>query len=162
MRNANHQLTAAAILQRDMITVAPDDTLRDALALMTENHVTGLPVMDNSSRCIGLITSSDILNYEQDHAADSDPERTTQYFDPETQEWVSVPISAFGLEEFAEVRVSEVMSRNLIWVDRDTPLKVVARRMLDERVHRVLVMDAKSNLYGIISSYDFVRVVAER
>jgi len=26
----------------------------------------------------------------------------------------------------------------------------------------VLVMDAKSNLYGIISAYDFVRVVAEQ
>jgi CBS domain-containing protein len=162
MRSSTHQLTAAAIMQRDMVTTTPDDTLRDALALMTENHVTGLPVMDNKSRCIGLITASDILTYEQEHAADSDGNRTAQYFDPETQQWVSVPISAFGLEEFAEVRVSEVMSRDLIWVDRETSLKDVAQRMLDERVHRVLVMDTKSNLYGIISAYDFVRVIAER
>ena len=162
MRSSTHQLTAAAILQRDMVTTTPDDTLRDALALMTENHVTGLPVMDNNSRCIGLITASDILNYEQEHAADSDANRTAQYFDPETQQWVSVPISAFGLEEFAEVRVSEVMSRDLIWVDRETSLKDVAQRMLDERVHRVLVMDTRSNLYGIISAYDFVRVIAAR
>jgi CBS domain-containing protein len=162
MRSSTHQLTAAAIMQRDMVTTTPDDTLRDALALMTENHVTGLPVMDNKSRCIGLITASDILTYEQEHAADSDGNRPAQYFDPETQQWVSVPISAFGLEEFAEVRVSEVMSRDLIWVDRETSLKDVAQRMLDERVHRVLVMDTKSNLYGIISAYDFVRVIAER
>lgn len=162
MPSSTHQLTAAAILQRDMVTTTPDDTLRDALALMTENHVTGLPVMDHNSRCIGLITASDILNYEQEHAADSDGNHTAQYFDPETQQWVSVPISAFGLEEFAEVLVSEVMSRDLIWVDREMSLKDVAQRMLDERVHRVLVMDTKSNLYGIISAYDFVRVIAER
>jgi CBS domain-containing protein len=118
--------------------------------------------MDNSSRCIGLITASDILNYEQEHAADSDTDRTAQYFDPDTQQWVSVPVAAFGLEEFAEVRVSEVMSRELIWVDRNTSIKDVARRMLDERVHRVLVMDTKSNLYGIISAFDFVRIIAER
>ena len=162
MRSSTQHLTAATIMQRDMITATPDDTLRDALALMTENHVTGLPVMDNNSRCIGLITASDILNYEQEHAADSDTNRTAQFFDPETQQWVSVPVSAFGLEEFAEVRVSEVMSRDLIWVDRETSLKDVAQRMLDERVHRVLVMDTKSNLFGIISAYDFVRVIAER
>ena len=162
MRNSTQHLTAATIMQRDMITVSPDDTMRDALTLMTENHVTGLPVMDNNSRCIGLITASDILNYEQEHAADSDTNRTAQFFDPETQQWVSVPVSAFGLEEFAEVQVSEVMSRDLIWVDRETSLKDVAQRMLDERVHRVLVMDTKSNLFGIISAYDFVRVIAER
>ena len=32
--------------------------------------------------------------------------------------------------------------------------------MLDDDVHRVLVMDDKFNLYGIISSFDFVRVIA--
>jgi len=162
MPNSTRQLTAAAILNRDVVTVSPDSTLRDALALMTENHITGLPVMDHNSRCVGLITSSDILNYEQEHAEDSDANGSAQFFDPDAQQWVSVPISSFGLEGFGEVRVSEVMSSDLIWVDRDTPLKDVARRMLDERVHRVLVMDAKSNLYGIISAYDFVRVVAEQ
>jgi CBS domain-containing protein len=53
------------------------------------------------------------------------------------------------------------MTQDLIWVDRDTPLKDVARKMIDESVHRVLVMDVASRLYGILSAYDFVRVAAE-
>ena len=84
-----------------------------------------------------------------------------QFFDPETQQWDSVSMSAFGLEEFGDVRVSEVMTRDLIWVDRNTSMKDVARRMIDERVHRILVMDKSANLYGLISAYDLVRVVAE-
>jgi CBS domain-containing protein len=72
-----------------------------------------------------------------------------------------VPLSSFGLAEFGDVRVSEVMTRDLIWVKRETPLKDVARRMIEQRVHRVLVMDAAFRLYGIVSSYDFVRFVAE-
>jgi CBS domain-containing protein len=148
-------------MQRDIVTVGPDDTLRDALALMTENHVTGLPVMDDDSRCIGLITSSDILNYEQEQADFSAEVDTLQYFDPETQKWETVRMSAFGLEEFGDVRVSEVMSRDLIWVDRNMSVKSVARRMTDDRVHRVLVMDDCANLYGIISAVDVVRVIAE-
>jgi CBS domain-containing protein len=161
MSNPARHLTAAMVMQRDIITVTRDDTLRDALALMTENHVTGLPVMDKNCRCIGLITSTDILNYEQEHADGSAATHTGHYFDAEMQRWVSVPVSAFGLEELGDVGVSEVMSSDLIWVDRDTPLTEVARRMLDERVHRVLVMDSNSRLYGIISAYDFVRVIAE-
>jgi IMP dehydrogenase len=155
------QLTANDLMQRDIVTISPEDTLRQALALMTEHHVTGLPVMDEQSRCIGLVTATDILNYEQDHAEDSREGGTTQFFDPETQQWESVPLSAFGLEEFGDVQVADVMTRELIWVERGAPLKDVARRMMDERVHRVLVMDANSLLYGIISAYDFVRVIAE-
>ena len=154
------QRVAADIMQRDMVTVAPSDTLRDALALMTENHVTGLPVMDGKSRCIGLITASDILGFEEEHAEESTNDGMLQHFNPEISRWESVPISAFGLEEFGDVRVEEVMTRDLISVDRGTPLKKVARKMLDNDVHRVLVMDDKFNLYGIITSFDFVRVIA--
>jgi CBS domain-containing protein len=156
------QTTAADIMQRDMVTVAPSDTLRDALELLTVNHVTGLPVMDGKSRCIGLITASDILGFEEEHAEESSDRGMLQHFNPEISRWESVPISAFGLEEFGDVRVEEVMTRDLIYVERDTSLKQVARKMLDNNVHRVLVMDEKFNLYGIITSFDFVRVMSER
>lgn len=161
MGNEKHRPTAADFMQRDVITVSPNDTLRDALALMTENHVTGLPVMNEKSLCVGLITSSDILNYEEEHSDNSSETRTAQFFDPETQQWESAPVSAFGLEEFGDVRVREVMTSDLIWVHGRAPLKEVARRMIDNRVHRVLVMDDEAKLYGIISAYDLVRVIAE-
>jgi CBS domain-containing protein len=161
MNTIAQRVVAGDYMQRDVVTTSPDSTLQEALTLMTENHVTGLPVMDKFSRCVGLITCTDILNYEQEHAGESHEDGTADFYDPESQQWETVPLSAFGLEEFGHIRVSEVMTRDLIWVDRDTPLKDVARRMLDERVHRVMVMDVASRLYGILSAYDFVRVAAE-
>lgn len=155
------QLTASEIMQRDLITVSREDTLRQALELMTENHVTGLPVMDDASRCVGIITTSDILNYEQERAEQSADDGMMQFFDPETQQWETVRTSAFGLEEFGDVRVEEVMSGDLIWVHRGASLKKVAKLMIDSRVHRVLVMDESRFLYGVISAFDLVRVVAE-
>jgi CBS domain-containing protein len=147
-------------MKRDIVTVAPNDTLKDALALMVENHVTGLPVMDDQCRCVGLITSSDILNFVEEHS-DVAEDSTTQYFDPESQQWETMSLANFGLDEFGDVAVTEVMSRELIWVDRDTALNEVAAKMMKERVHRTLVMDKNANLYGIISASDFVRFVAE-
>jgi CBS domain-containing protein len=161
MNTINSRRVASDYMQRDVVTVSPDDTLRVALDLMTENHVTGLPVMGEHSRCVGLITSSDILNYEREHSGESADGATADFFDPETQQWEAVPLSAFGLEEFGDVRVSDVMTRNLIWVERYTPLEMVAQKMIDERVHRVLVMDVAYRLYGVISAFDFVRVAAE-
>ena len=92
---------------------------------MTENHVTGLPVMDNLSRCIGLITSSDILNYKQEHAGESAADGTADFFDPESQQWETMPLSAFGLEEFGHVRVSEGMTSDLIWVSQTPHLRTL-------------------------------------
>jgi CBS domain-containing protein len=151
---------AATLMKRDIVTVSPTDTLKDALALMVENHLTGLPVMDDQCRCVGLITSSDILSFAEERS-DGTEGSTTQYFDSEMQQWETMSLANFGLDEFGEVPVAEVMSRDLIWVERETPLKDVAKRMMSERIHRVLVMDKNSNLYGIISAYDFVRLAAE-
>jgi CBS domain-containing protein len=161
MIKAPPRLVAADFMQRDVVTVAPDDSLKEALALMTANHVTGLPVMNGNSRCIGLITASDILNYEEEQADRSSEGDIVQFFDPENEQWASVALSAFGLEKFGDVHVQEVMATDLIWVERDAPLKKVAQRMVDERVHRVLVMDDQANLFGIISAIDIVRVVAQ-
>jgi CBS domain-containing protein len=152
--------TAEELMQRDVVTVSAGDSLRDALKLMIENHVTGLPVMDRTSRCIGLVTATDILNYEDENANDS-AAGTTQFFDPDTEQWEDVPILAFNSEDLADVQVAEVMSRELIWVDRDTTISQVAKRMVDEHVHRVLVMNERSQLYGIISTFDFVRLATE-
>lgn len=160
MSHTTRSAVAADYMQRDLVTVSPGDSLRDALRLMTGNHVTGLPVMDGESRCIGLVTASDILNYEDERADDSAAGENAEFFDPESQQWESVPLTAFGLEEFGDVPVRDVMTRDLIWVLRSTPLKEVAGRMINERVHRVLVMDDAARLYGVISAFDFVRLVA--
>lgn len=160
MDKSTKQRTAGDIMQRDVVAVAAEDSLREALKLMIDNHVTGLPVMDRGSRCIGLITATDILNYQDEHA-DSDAGATTQFFDPESQQWEDVPLAAFSLEDFGDVRVADVMTRDLVWVSRETPIQVIARRMVEARIHRVLVMDDKSRLFGIVSAYDFVRLAAE-
>ena len=156
-------LVASDIMQRDMITISPQETLRDALGLMTDSHVTGLPVMDGKSRCVGLVCASDILNYEQEHAEESAEvnAEVAQHFNPDTQQWENVRLSAFALEEFGDVRVEEVMSRDLVSVEKDTPLKDVAHKMSDEKVHRILVMDHECRLFGIVSAVDFVRLWAE-
>jgi CBS domain-containing protein len=161
MKSVSTAKVAADFMQRDVVTISRTETLRDALALMTENHVTGLPVMDKDDRCVGLITASDILNYEQESLDEAATGETVDVFDSESQQWESMPVSAFGLERMGEVSVDDVMARELVSVTRETPLAEAARRLIDERVHRLLVMGKNGRLYGILSAVDFARVVAD-
>lgn len=157
-----NDLTAADMMQRDVIVVYDSDTLQTAMQTMTENHVTGLPVVDAKSKCVGVITSSDILNYEQEHSEFTSEVNAemARHFNPETGQWESIRVTSFALEEFGEVRVSEVMSRDLVFVEPDSAILEVARKMRDEQIHRVIVLSKDYRIHGIISAFDFVRLYA--
>lgn len=54
------QLTVDKIMTREVITVSPDATIRDAARLMLKHEVGALPVMENG-KLVGIITESDIF-----------------------------------------------------------------------------------------------------
>ncbi|MBX3427662.1 MAG: CBS domain-containing protein [Pirellulales bacterium] len=157
-------LTAADILQRDLVTIGPRDSLRDALDLMTENHVSGLPVVDERDVCVGLISATDILNHEEEHAGDAtaDGADMVEFFNAETGKWESLRASSFSLEKFGDTLVQELMTRELICVPLEATIPEIARTLADADVHRALVLTRSGGLRGIISAMDLVRVIAGR
>ncbi len=157
------QPTAADLMQRDVIAIRHGDSLQEAMNLITENHVAGLPVVDSKDRCVGLISATDILNFEQEHSeftAEANA-NLARHYDSDTGRWESVRVTSYALEEFAEERVERLMATNVVSVTTDSPLKDVARTMIEQSIHRVVVLDKDQRLQGIVSSTDFVRMFAE-
>ncbi|MCW5880625.1 MAG: CBS domain-containing protein [Anaerolineae bacterium] len=56
-----HQIKVQRIMSRHVVTVTPDTPLADAAQLMIERKISGLPVMSDDGRIIGMITESDIF-----------------------------------------------------------------------------------------------------
>ena len=54
-------LTAGAIMTTDLITVRPDVSIDDAIELLLNQHISGLPVMDEDGRLAGVITEFALL-----------------------------------------------------------------------------------------------------
>ncbi len=44
----------------DPITISPDATLEEALMLMQENSISGIPVTENTGRLVGILTNRDV------------------------------------------------------------------------------------------------------
>lgn len=156
-------MSAADVMSRDLVTVSPTDKLAEALRLMVENHVTGLPVVDVQGCCLGVISATDILVYEQEHADEAEEANAerTRFFDQERGRWESLRASSFALEHFGHVAVTEVMNANVISVPSDAALDDVARLMIDQEIHRVIVVDARQHLLGAVSAFDIVQLVAD-
>lgn len=152
-------LHAADLMRKEVVTVGPTDSLREAMALMVDNHVSGLPVLDKHDHCVGVLTMTDVLNLEYEQSETEEDEEMGSYYDPDSQRWENIRITR-SLDDLPEIAVSEAMSRDVVSVRPDASLREVAGLMIEEGIHRVLVLDEQKFLHGIISALDFVELYA--
>jgi CBS domain-containing protein len=161
----------------------PEVGLRDAIALLIDQHVSGAPVVAGG-RVLGVVTSTDILEFAD--AAPAVPALRTDQLEGEEQpeEWEEgeAPPSAYFSEWWTDAgadvaertertdspewdvlaghTVAEVMTRRVCAVRPDASVAAAADYMLRAGVHRVLVVD-EGQLTGILTTTDYVRAVAQ-
>jgi CBS-domain-containing membrane protein len=54
-------MRAHQIMTKDIITVTPHTAIEEAAKIMLETHISGLPVMDDAGRLVGIVSESDFL-----------------------------------------------------------------------------------------------------
>ena len=62
-----HRLAASRIMQREVVTVRPDEPLINVAALMWETRVRSIPVTDPGGALVGIITEGDFLRLAHHH-----------------------------------------------------------------------------------------------
>lgn len=157
------QLAAADLMATDVVTVMPTTSLRDAAHRLVENHISGLPVVDQHNRCLGVISASDIMRFvdsRQHKPGTERPARITKFFDEHAHRWEYLDLDTFFSDDLIATEVAEVMTRDPLSVQPWTSLSEVARLMHAHQVHRILVLGEGAYLKGVISALDVVRLVA--
>jgi CBS domain-containing protein len=54
-------LAAESIMTTDIITIRPDASIEEAIALLLSEEISGLPVMDDAGHLVGMITEFALL-----------------------------------------------------------------------------------------------------
>jgi CBS domain-containing protein len=175
------------VMTREVLTVAPETTLRDAVELLAFNHLSGAPVLDGQ-RLVGVITASDLLEF----AATSPGVPTMREELEDVIEWpqTSVEEEVDGGDEsgatfFADMWedagadaaermgtpggpewslyddhvVGEVMTRNVLTLPSSASLRAAAEMMQEHRIHRVVITDDGA-VVGIVSALDIAKAAA--
>lgn len=132
-----YDLCAGDLMTIDPVVVAVDAPIEEAERLILDRDVTGLPVVDAGGTLLGVVSQTDFM-----HLADPDM-RSLLHHKP------------------TGIRVGEVMSRPPVTVVLTTPLVEAARKMVDEHVHRVVVVSDDQRPLGVLSAIDFVTLFAE-
>ena len=135
MKQGTTDLRATDLMQRDVITIAPETPILDVYRMFVEEEIHGAPVVDESGSVSGVVSTLDLLRFGNEEAY-------------------------ISRDSAGQPTADDAATRELVTVGPDATVEEVARTMLAQHVHRVLVVDKRRELLGVISTFDLLRIVA--
>lgn len=140
--------TIREIMTTPVQTVREDTPLKDVARLLTENRISGLPVVDAVGAVVGVISEADLLMKAQ--GADAIHHRRFARLFGEGRE------SAVQLTKLSAVTAGEAMTTPAVTIGPDRRASAAAALMVAKRINRLPVVD-DGRLVGIITRADLVR-----
>ncbi len=149
--------TVGEVMTPNPITVKPETPLQEAIKLLAEHRISGLPVLDDNQKLIGIISDTDLM--WQESGVDTPP-------------YIMLLDSIIYLQSPARhdkelhkalgQTVGEVMSDGPISIQPQQTLREAAHLMNEKKIRRLPVLDPDTEqLIGILSQGDIIRDMAK-
>ncbi|MEM7581462.1 MAG: CBS domain-containing protein [Mastigocoleus sp.] len=147
--------SVADIMTHNPTTVRQETPLQDAIKILAEKKISGLPVIDDTGNLVGVISETDLMWQETGVT----PPAYIMLLDsviylqnPATYER--------DLHKALGQTVGEVMSKNPITVSPEGSVKKAAQLMHDRTIRRLPVVDSNGLLVGILTRGDIIKAMA--
>jgi CBS domain-containing protein len=148
-------LTARDIMNREVITVTDESTVKELAQILSLHQISGVPVINNNGKMIGVVTESDLIF------------QTKKVHIPTV---ITILDSVFYLEspekmgdemkKMAGIKVKDILTSTPITVTETTQLDEIATIMAEKNVHTLPVMNGDT-LVGIIGKKDIIRTLID-
>ena len=132
-------MTVSKNMTINPVTTTPDMGVFEAFELMKNEGVQRLPVLDNDGNLVGIITEKNITSAAADR---------------------EVSFVEFALL-LSKIKVGDVMTKEVITVSVDDPVELAARKMSDNDISILPVVDNNGKLVGVVSRSDLFRLLLE-
>ncbi len=149
------ELKVRDIMTTDVVTLKPENTVREATRKLAVENLTGAPVVDEKNRMIGILSQDDIirlfLKYAKrvDEAGGIGSDLLVQYRDQSSDDQMVKD----AVEIISNTKVEEIMTRTVLSTSADALVMQLLRAMEKLGVNRVPVLE-KGVLLGIVSRGD--------
>lgn len=142
-------LTAKDVMSRRVITIGPETKAVEAARLFARVGISGAPVVGPRRKLLGVVSETDLVRWhEQELTGDVPP------FYREGERSASTrPVAP------RDVTAADVMTPAVLSAREDTPIAELARFMLVNRIHRVVITE-RGVLRGLVTTMDLLRVLA--
>jgi CBS domain-containing protein len=117
------------VMNMDVITVCPDQTIASAAQIMDENKISCLVVVEDT-KVVGIITETDFLKRV-----------------------------GIGKNDFNEVRVADIMSSPVESILPDFSILEASRIAIDKHIKKLPILRRDGQLVGIVTQTDLIRAL---
>jgi CBS domain-containing protein len=142
-------MTIEEIMTRDVITVSPTTPIHKAARLMVEHGVSGLPVVDDDGRLVGIISEGDLILRQKRR----DERPWWRWFFEDGEQLAREYQKAVG------TTVGEVMTRSVVSISPVWGIEMAAAILQNRRIRRLPVVH-DGQLVGIVSRADLIKALA--
>ncbi len=151
------ELKASDIMTKEVITIKKDASIGELSEILVKNKISGLPVVDDNARIIGIVTEADIIV------------KDTELHFPRYFKLLDAIIYLESLNKFKAnlqkhiaTRVEDIMTVKVKTIKADTPVSEIADLMLSLKVNRLPVVDDNDKVIGIVTRADIVKSMITR
>ncbi|MGP0128828.1 MAG: CBS domain-containing protein [cyanobacterium endosymbiont of Rhopalodia musculus] len=149
--------TVADVMTPNPITVTPQTPLQEAIKLLAEKHISGLPVVNDLGKLVGVISETDLMWRESGI---------------EASPYIMILDSIIYLQNPARYEkeihkvlgqtVGEVMSSKPISVQSSQSLREAAHIMHTKKISRLPVVDNQGDkVIGLLTQGDIIRSMVQ-
>lgn len=124
-----------------LVTVHEDTPVATVLALLEERNISAVPVVDAHKLPVGVVSRTDLLRIGTLRPRDGARRR--------------------ALVDLPAKRAAEVMHLGIVSVPRSTPVVTAAKRMVDERIHRLFVTNEEGELIQVFGTREILDAITE-
>lgn len=150
MRN----IKVSDILSKRLISVHPKQSVKEAADLFAKENITGAPVVDDSSKLIGVVSDTDLVMQDVRfhfptfiHLLDS-----------------FVFLQSFNrfeteLKKAVGAKVEDVMTKDVITATKENTVEDIATLMVEKNVDRIPIIE-ENRVVGIVTKGDIVKLIS--
>ncbi len=148
---------AKDIMKRQVISVKNDELLKDALNILMKHQISGVPVVDDTNRLVGVLSEKDFLTKERELNISSYTHLMTSILTIDGKKQLLE-----HSDRLHSTKVKHVMSAPAFAVHSDATIEEVVSLMMNRHINRIPVIDEKSNIIGIIGRRDLLPLLINR
>jgi len=144
------------IMVKEVIAIQKDASVEELSKLLIENKISGVPVVDDKGKLVGIATEGDLIIKDADL-------HFPRYFKLLDSIIYLESLNKFkkNLKKYLGTKVEDIMTSGIKTVKENAPVSEAANLMIKYNVNRLPVMDEKGDMTGIVTRADIVRSMIE-
>lgn len=149
---------AKDIMTKPVISVSEDQNLKEVLELLAKHSFSGVPVVDQDNKVIGIISDTDIIRYSQQVSVI--PLSNLSGWISPYAEISDLASLQKGFNLLHKTSVGKVMTKKVYTIEENAAANEVAKLMNRRKINRIPIVDNSGKLVGIVTRADMVLCMA--